>query len=184
MGETRIILIRHAHAVIVPDLPEADWPLSEDGIAQAEELADRLHAFAIDHLWSSPFTRARATLKPFADRMRAPLRIHHDLRERLLSSAKLDDWETHLKRSFDDPDYVLEGGESGRDCLGRFVPALTEIAEQHRGETVAVASHGNVISLFLSMLDPKLGFDFWKSIRNPHLFLVMWNGAFAWHGDV
>lgn len=183
MEAARLILVRHAQAANVPDLPEPDWPLTEEGAAQAEALADELHALTVDHLWSSPFARALATLQPYADQTRAPLRIHHDLRERMLSPGPLDDWQTHLKRSFDDPDYALAGGESGRDCVSRFGAALTEIAGQHRGETVAVASHGNAIALFLRTLDPMLGFDFWQSIRNPHLFHLLWNGVFTWLND-
>src|SRR5690606_26782400 len=47
----------------------------------------------------------------------------------------------------------IPGGESGQQVLDRYYSALEEIADQHRGETVLVFSHGGVMSFAL----PRMG---------------------------
>jgi broad specificity phosphatase PhoE len=44
------------------------------------------------------------------------------------------------------------GAESGADVVARYRAALAGIADQHRGETVVVVSHGGVMSLCLPHL--------------------------------
>ena len=39
------------------------------------------------------------------------------------------------------------GAESGEEVVARFVAALAELADRHRGETVLVVSHGGVMTL-------------------------------------
>ncbi|MCE9651202.1 MAG: histidine phosphatase family protein [Parvibaculum sp.] len=176
----RLILVRHASALPSKDQPEADWPLSDEGRRQAEMLAAELVSHGIDALWSSPYPRALATIEPFARAHGLSIGIDHDLRERLFSSVWIDDFETPLRQSFEDEHFALPGGESGFQCRSRFMAALSRIAAQHKDQTVAIASHGNAIALTLSALDASVGFDFWKSIRKPDLFLLEWDGGFSW----
>lgn len=180
MRATRLLLIRHASAAPQADVPEADWPLSDEGRRQANALAAELVSHGIDAIWSSPYRRAVATLRPFADEHGHDIRIDHDLRERHFSPTWIEDFETPLRRSFDDHHFALPGGESGHQCRARFKAALARIADAHSGDTVAIATHGNAIALTLSAIDPSLGFDFWKSIRNPDLFVLEWDGALRW----
>ena len=46
----------------------------------------------------------------------------------------------------------IPGGESGAEVLERYREALQTIADQHRGETVLVFSHGGVMSFALPRL--------------------------------
>jgi probable phosphoglycerate mutase len=52
----------------------------------------------------------------------------------------------------------IPGGESGKQALDRYRGALEEIADQHRGETVLVFTHGGVMSFCL----PRMG----RNVRN------------------
>lgn len=143
-------------------------------------LAADLVSHRIDALWSSPYPRAQDTITPYAQQAGIEIQIDHDLRERLFSPTWIDDFEVPLRQSFDDEHFLLPGGESGFQCRSRFMTALTRIATLHQDETVAIASRGNAIALTLSALDRSVGFDFWKSIRNPDLFLLEWDGGFRW----
>lgn len=51
-----------------------------------------------------------------------------------------------------DLDARVPGGESGAEVLARFAAATREIADRHRGETVAVVSHAATLSLGLPSL--------------------------------
>jgi 2,3-bisphosphoglycerate-dependent phosphoglycerate mutase len=93
-----------------------------------------------------------------------------DLRERLLSPDPFDDWLGALRRSFDDPDYALPGGESGRQAGRRVAAVLEDVAARHRGQTVVCASHGNLLALALRQADPAVGFEFWRSMPMPAVY--------------
>jgi 2,3-bisphosphoglycerate-dependent phosphoglycerate mutase len=98
------------------------------------------------------------------------VRVREDLRERLLSPGHLDDWEEHCRRGWRDFDARLPGGESSRTAQRRVGEALDRIAADHRGQTVAVASHGNLIALALHRHDPSIGFEFWRSMPMPAVY--------------
>jgi broad specificity phosphatase PhoE len=51
---------------------------------------------------------------------------------------------------------------------------------QKPGKTLVFSSHGNAIALFLNVLDPKVGFEEWKGLRNPDIIRVEWrDGEFG-----
>ena len=45
--------------------------------------------------------------------------------------------------------YKTEGGESQKDVRNRFEEALEEVLEDHKGERIAVFSHGYAITFFI-----------------------------------
>jgi 2,3-bisphosphoglycerate-dependent phosphoglycerate mutase len=163
----RLILIRHCQSTA--QHPEA--VLTEAGAEAAEALADRLAALAPDAVYSSPYERAHATVRPFARQAGLSVALDDRLRERRLSAEDLDDWLEHIRRSFEDLDHRAPGGESLREAQTRALAALADIASDgHR--LPAVASHGNLISSVLRAMDPTFGFEAWRALRNPDLFEV------------
>src|SRR3954464_10560791 len=116
----KIVLVRHATATG----QEADAALTVEGQRQAHALADLLLPLRIQRVISSPFTRAIESVQPFCSR--AGLRVETDDRlvERVLTPRGLPDWREHLRRSFDDPDYCLDDGESSRTAQARGTSAL------------------------------------------------------------
>lgn len=178
---TNVLLIRHAQSAPSADLPESDWPLSDAGMRQAEELAHHLSAQLVDAIYASPYRRAAATVEPLARRRRLAIEVAQDLRERRLAQGPVDDWLKHLKRSWDDRDYKLPGAESARECQRRMVASLGGIAARHPNASIVVCSHGNALSLFLNSIEPGFGFDNWRAMTNPALFhLEYHDGAWLW----
>ena len=59
---TRLYLVRHAESAPSPDLPEPEWPLSDDGRVQAEALVPTLAKLDISAAYSSPYPRAVDTV--------------------------------------------------------------------------------------------------------------------------
>jgi 2,3-bisphosphoglycerate-dependent phosphoglycerate mutase len=154
-------------------MPERDWPLSEHGRRQAAELPPILADLGVEALASSPYLRAIETLRPFADASQLPILVDEDLRERALGGW-IDDpakVEAAVTRMHADPDFRLDGGETGRACLARFEAALARVAAANPGRTVAVGSHGGVLGHLLARHDATLPGEFWRRIRNPHLFV-------------
>ncbi len=180
MSKTRLFLIRHAVAAPHPDIDEPDWPLTDAGHAQARGLAKSFGQEPIDAIWSSPYRRSVDTVAPLSDYLSREVREHAGLRERRWSDAWLEDFLPHLERSFNEPDFKLPGGESAREALYRFEAALIEIAVVADGAPTVIGTHGNVLSLFLRSLDPRVDFRFWRELPHASVFQVEWHGRFRW----
>jgi 2,3-bisphosphoglycerate-dependent phosphoglycerate mutase len=163
----KLILIRHCEATS----QHADAPLTPAGLKAAQALVARLRDFSPDAVYSSPYERAQATVRPFAVLTGLPVRLDDRLRERVLSDQNLADWLDHMRRSFAEPNYRATGGESLDQAQSRALAALADIAAaDHR--LPAVVSHGNLIACVLRSMDPAFGFAQWRGMRNPDLFEV------------
>ena len=164
---SRVLIIRHCES----SGQAAEAPLTASGYAQAEALAERLASQPIDRVVSSTYRRARETIAPFAARRGLVVELEPRLVERRLSPEPIDEWRDVVRRSFHEPDFAVPGGESGRATLERGWAAL-EAALAGGHALPALVSHGQLISLVLSRIDPGFGFDGWQSLRNPDVIAV------------
>jgi 2,3-bisphosphoglycerate-dependent phosphoglycerate mutase len=158
---TQILLIRHGETDwnrIKRIQGHIDMPLATTGLAQAEQLAQRLareseQGAQLHAVYSSDLLRARQTAQPFADALGLPVQLRRDLRERRYGAFQGHDnaeiseqfpseyahWQTR------DPDFVPPGGESLRSLSERTLHALSEIANAHPGGRIACVAHGGVL---------------------------------------
>lgn len=181
MTSTRLLLIRHAESAPNANLPEPEWPLSSKGQSQARDLVEDLSTHAVTTIYSSPYLRAVDTVTPLAQALSLPIVLENDLRERKLTNSLHDDWRQALLRSWDDFDFALPGCESSHTCQRRIRTCVTHLAEAHEGQTIALASHGNAIALFLNAIDSAFGYNEWHAMQNPHLFNLKWDGkVWSW----
>ena len=77
----------------------------------------------------------------------------------------------HLRLSFENWDYKIDGGESLNDTQRRALRGLRKIA-QSNFERPIVAAHGNLIAAVLGAIDPDFGFEQWRAMKNPHLYAL------------
>jgi 2,3-bisphosphoglycerate-dependent phosphoglycerate mutase len=169
---SRIYLIRHCQAVG----QEPSAPLTEAGRVQAETLAERWTDMSVTRIVSSPYERARQSVIPLATQLGLPVEEDERLVERRLATDTLADWRNHLRRSFDDPDYCLPGGESGRGAASRGLDCLSEVRANQNVSSIVV-THGNLLTLILNHFDPAFGFDAWQGLTNPDVYLLEGDGA-------
>ena len=161
-----IVLVRHAAATG----QEADAPLTIDGQHQARALDQFLQKFRIEGVICSPFRRAVESIDPFCRRAGLPVETDPRLVERVLSVHKLVDWREHLRRSFDELDYRLEGGESARAAQERGMSVVREALVSPR--RCALVTHGNMLALILKWADATVGFELWSRLSNPDVFVL------------
>ena len=182
---TRIVFVRHAESAPSSHLPERAWPLSDLGRRQASELAAMLAELGVEALASSPHQRAIETLQPYAGQAGLAIAVDEGLRERSLGGWIADPAEVEeaVRRMHADLSYRREGGESGHACLARFDDAVGRVVETNQGRCVAIGSHGGVLSHFLARADAGLPPDFWRRIRNPHIFIFDVTGKPRWEGE-
>jgi 2,3-bisphosphoglycerate-dependent phosphoglycerate mutase len=164
---SKLLLIRHCQSTG----SHPDSPLSEAGAKTAGALITRLQDLAPDAVYSSPYERAQATVRPFAISAGLSVGVDDRLRERVLSDRDLEDQWGHVRRSFAEPDYCAPGGESLNQTAQRAIAALVDIAAAgHR--LPVVASHRNLTASVLRSMDTAFGFEQLLDLRTPDLFEV------------
>ncbi len=176
-----VYLIRHAQSHLSPEVSYEDWPLSEQGRLQALRLASFLKSLKIEEVYCSPYLRCRQTVEPFLKATGLSMTLIDDLREHLIVREIREDFFEIWKKSWNDFDFVVDGGESSRQCQRRIVPAITEIVRNSDASEVAIVSHGNAIGLFLNFLASDFGYTDAEQIRNPDLFQIEFkDDTFHW----
>ncbi|MGD2178421.1 MAG: histidine phosphatase family protein [Anaerolineae bacterium] len=165
---TVFYLIRHAHAHWTPD---EQRPLSSQGQADAQRVADLLCSCPIARITSSPFRRARQTVSPPAQELGLPVHIEPDLRERELGGGpSVSNFLTAVEQTWQDPYYAHPSGESNAAAQRRGVAVVRRLGELHSGEHLVLSTHGNLMALVLQHYDPRVDYDFWKALTMPDVY--------------
>ena len=168
----RIILARHGETewnVREIFRGRSDIPLNENGLKQAELLAEYLKDIAVEAVYSSPLKRAFATAQAIARR--------HGLEVQPtagLNDMDFGEWEgvpidevavkhkALYKQWINHPEVVkMPGGESLAGVRDRVLEVVDEVVAGHRG-TVALVSHRVIHKVIICAL---LGLDnshFWN----------------------
>ncbi|WP_409289116.1 histidine phosphatase family protein [Peribacillus sp. SCS-37] len=163
----KIYLIRHAKAEGQPFAA----PLTSEGRNQAEKLIPFFEGRELERIISSPFIRAVETIRPLALHRGLPIEQDNRLAERVLSSARHDNWKELLKHSFQDMNSVHEGGESNSAALLRAESLLNELI-MAGDKPIALVSHGNLSTLMLHYFDRRFGYDELMRMTNPDVFEI------------
>ena len=161
------LLIRHCQAT--GQHPNA--PLTETGRRQSQTLAQFLSDYPVDHITTSEHLRARQSIEPFASQSDLTIYTDTRLNERTLAANPVNYWQDVVRDSFDDQDLRAPGGESALEVLARAWAALNEILNVDHTLPIVV-THGNLMALVLHSLDYTFGFEGWKSLSNPDVYLL------------
>lgn len=153
---TRIVAIRHGETDWNVDTRiqgQLDIALNGKGQEQARRLGRALADEALDVVYSSDLQRALHTASEIAERAGAPMVVEPSLRERAFGTFEGLTWadieRDHPKASRSwrkrDADFGPPGGETLADFFARAVNAIAALAERHRGQHIAVVTHGGVL---------------------------------------
>ncbi len=157
----RMIVARHAEPEYErPEMGVSGGSLTTVGRAEARALGERLRSERVAGVVSSELSRAVQTAEIAAAVLGLPVRV----RDRLQEFAVGD----YLGRPYDpvffhdvlgawlkgDLEPGVPGGETGRQVADRVLPVLDDEADQFRGETLLVVTHGGVILTLFGLLDP------------------------------
>lgn len=155
---TQLLVIRHGETAWNVEhriQGHLDIPLSPAGITQAARLAERLAGERIDAVYSSELARAWLTAQPLAGRLGLQVVPEPRVRERcfgIFEGLTLDEVADRHPDAFQrwrerDPAWAMDGGETGQQLIERVLAALHDIADRHRGQTVAIVTHGGVLDV-------------------------------------
>ena len=165
MGDTIIYLVRHALTVDEKGIRNTSEDsqminemeiLSVQGEEQARKLSQNLELKNIDAIWSSNYTRAKATAKYIANENNLQYNLDERLCERKLGNIEdlakfMDDKETRdpSREQLAFPEFKTRDGESAQDTNKRMNEFIGEILEKYKGKRIAVVSHGGSIKFYL-----------------------------------
>lgn len=165
MKDTIIYLIRHAETVNENGFRNTDEDfqsinekeiLSVQGEEEARKLSENLELKNIDIIWSSCYTRAKATAKYIANKNNLQYNLDSRLSERRLGNIEdlakfMNDKETRdpSREQLAFPEFKTRDGESAKDTNRRMNEFIGEILEKNKGKKVAVVSHGGAIKFYL-----------------------------------
>ncbi len=165
MKETIIYLIRHAETVEEKGIRNTceDFQminekeiLSIQGEEQSKRLSNNIELQNLDVIWSSNYTRAKATAKYIAYKNKLQYNLDKRLCERKLGNLEdlarfMIDKETRdpSREQLAFPEFKTRDGESANETNKRMNEFINEILEKYEGKKVAVISHGGSIKFFL-----------------------------------
>jgi 2,3-bisphosphoglycerate-dependent phosphoglycerate mutase len=155
---TRLLLIRHGETAWNAEhriQGHLDIPLSPAGVRQSALLAERLASEQVDAVYSSQLLRAWLTAVPVAERLGLEVVAEPRLRERafgIFEGLTLEEIAARHPEAFRrwrsrEPDWQLQGGETGQQLIDRVLSVLHEIALRHPGQTVVAVTHGGVLDV-------------------------------------
>ena len=156
----RVLVARHGEAEYETELCSDDGgSLTALGRKQARELGTSLLGERVARVWTSSLSRAVQTAEIVAGVLGVDVVVREGLREYGVgalagtTSQEKDYFEGVFRRwAAGDPDAAIEGGERIDDVVARVQAVLEEVADEHRGETTLVVSHGGAILATLPQL--------------------------------
>lgn len=175
----RLYVARHGEADYESELlSDAGGSLSSLGRKQSRELGESLQGARIARVFTSSMARAVQTAEIAAGVLGVDVVVREDLREFGVGvhAGRPQDPDplraTFLRWLDGDLDARIEGAESGAELRGRVRAELELVADQHRGESVLVISHGGAICAGVLGLVPHLAPDFPVSRPLPNCGVV------------
>ena len=165
MLDTIVYLIRHAETVVENGIRNTNEDsqminekeiLSVYGEEQSKRLSENEELTNIDVIWSSSYTRAKATAKYIAESNKLPINLDSNLSERKLGNLKelgefMKDKKTRdpSQEQLLDRKFKTSDGESAEDTRKRMTKFFDKILQEYNWKKIAVVSHGGSIKFFL-----------------------------------
>jgi len=194
----RLLLIRHGQTegnvrgALDTALPGP--PLTEQGHAQAEQLATRLATEPIVAVYASQATRAQQTAAPLGVTLGLDVQVLEGVHEVVAGDLEGHTakesirvyMETVRRWTLGDLAVSLPGGESGESVRTRMLDAAGRLRKRHEAGpdgAVALISHGGAIRLGAEWLAPNVRPDIANAALIPNTGIVELEArpGGAWH---
>lgn len=158
---TTIYLVRHAEAEGNLYRRIHGWYdalITDNGFAQMKCLEERFRDIPVDTVWSSDLYRTKTTARAVYVPKGLTLQTDPQLRELNFGTWEDKTWgevyqheeDEIIRFNASDPTWRAPGGENLAEAGARLQGAITRIARENPGKTVAIFSHGTAIRQFLA----------------------------------
>lgn len=175
---TVVYMVRHGDSP--KEGNERTRGLTEKGYLDAQRVTDILKDEKIDAVVSSPYIRSILTVEKLAQQIEQEVLVFEDLKEKVFSAninrATDNELFPILERSFLDPYFALDGGESNADCQKRAIKIIKELLVTYRGQKIAIGTHGAVMTLIMGYFDNSYDLNFLHSTSKPDIYRMEFSG--------
>lgn len=168
MEDTIVYLIRHAETIDengIRNTSEDSQMINEKeilsvyGEEQSKRLSENIELSNIDVIWSSSYTRAKATAKYIANSNNLPINLDSNLSERKLGNLEelgefMKDKKTRdpSQEQLLDRKFKTSNGESAEDTRQRMTNFFNRILKEYEGKRITIISHRRFNKIFLIKL--------------------------------
>jgi probable phosphoglycerate mutase len=176
---TLIVLVRHGQTEwnrVERFRGQADVPLNETGLAQAEATAQRITVeWRPVAIYSSPLSRAVKTAEAIARQFGLPVQTHRGLTDidygqwqGLTPDEARERWPEMVDAWYGAPETAqIPGGETLNHLRVRTMEAVRGLAARHLGKTIVLVGHTVVNrAILLSVLGLR-NHRFWRLKQDP-----------------
>jgi len=170
---SHLILIRHSATRQVPGISSPLWELSDEGRKRCRILADHLRPYRVATIASSDEAKAISTASILAEAIgiASQIIVEPDFRETRRETVpyyeSVSDFREAIRAAMLSPNRVVFGEESFAEARARFNTALHRLVTLHPGKTLAVVTHGTVMSLVVGQASGLDAYSTWKSLEMP-----------------
>jgi broad specificity phosphatase PhoE len=167
----RLILVRHSLPKFVTGVPAGQWHLSAEGRLRCQRLADRLAAYDLALIVTSEEPKAVETGQIVADILGLPLETASDLHEHergvVMDMGSQGEFRARVARLFQLPDELVMGYETANQAHARFAAAVDLVVKRRAAKSLAIVSHGTVMTLFVARANGLDPVPFWRGLGLP-----------------
>lgn len=171
-----MILVRHSVPAIIPELPASEWHLSDLGRHRCIQMAERLRPHSPQIIVSSTEPKALETAQIVGRLLNTHVETWNDLHEHVRTNVPFfkdpADFKAKVARFFAEPDKLVLGGETANQAHSRFSRAVAKAVKAYPSKTVAICTHGTVMTLFVTRANDLEPFPFWSQLKLPSSVLL------------
>ena len=165
-----LILVKHSIPEINENQPANTWKLSQEGQSRAHRLAEELASFEPEVIVSSYEPKAKETADILTSHLNLDVQILPNLHEHDRSNVPYlshDAFQASIREFFQRPGELIFGRETADQAHTRFYQVVHSVLNEHRNKTIAIVTHGTVISLFVSRITGSSDLELWKTLSLP-----------------
>lgn len=158
---TEFYLVKESDSV--NNLTELSRSLSLKGRQERKKL-NFLKELDFSKIYSSPAKSCQQTIKPIVKGAKQEVVLVEALRERVLSSAKIEKEVAGRAYLWSFPTKNFPGGESNTAAQQRVIEFLKSVNKEIPQGKVLISTHGDLLSLILNYYNTEIGFSFWREL--------------------
>ncbi len=172
---SHLILVRHSNPDILTDRPAKYWHRSALGEERARAISTTLDHYNPSVLFSSSEPKAIETASILASSLEVPQELADGLQEHERSNVSwtsAERFRSQLAEFFARPNERVFGDETASQARDRFSSSVRTILEDQADGSVAIISHGTVITLFVCAWNDLDPYQFWLELEMPSLVIL------------
>lgn len=145
--------------------------MTAEGERRCLLLAEELRTYKLSRVFTSTEAKARATGRILAATLAISSQAVPHLQETMRGDgdyyADQAEFSAAIALAIQQGDRVSFGREAFGAARDRFSQQMHALMQQHPGETLALVSHGRVLSMVLGALLGRDPFEIWQSLEMP-----------------